>query len=789
MNNVLSKCMGMAVLAMVGLSGFGAPITWQTPVTTIANSDAQVSTTYSFRWAYTGGSAASVNTVSFTAGLNSTINNANIQVAGFTGANATTFNGGTSNTWNTLSAGYKSILTGAAYGGTGSATITLKNLAVGGNYLVQIWINDSRVDGGRSAVVTSSGGNSVTLDYNDSNVQGGVGQFAIGTFVADATTQAFTITGNASSQLNAIQLREEGVSLVWDAGGSPDVNWITANNWNPDKTPVAGDSVTFTNAGLKASGVISCQLPSSADTTCYDLSIGGTASYGSNWHTLDLGGKTLTLRGNMTVGNLGVGYTHNSRLTNGNLVVNGTTLTLMRPGNNSTDGGAHTLDWSGLTSLSALNLTTLDVASEDQVRYGSGTWTLPGGSNTLKATTFNYGWGDTGSRINTKTINLNGETSIYADTLNMAGGYNTSTVKMQFGGLGAKTLTLRNKAGTGRMNINLSYRAYAGTDTRATGIMDFSGGTIDAQVNTLTMSRNSPHTDRAGNSDSSFIMGAGTVDVSTVSMCPDDVNVQALSNPTIDIRGGTFKFGTFTVTTEEGTKQLLLKGGTFSSSSSAAKTVSNLTTIQFGDITPKTVTLGVNGTGALALSAKTLLVTNTVTINTVVDTALNNALSGGGSLTKSGAATLSLKGANGVFTGNTTLEGGRIVIAATNALPSGKAVTLTVGTLQITNNVTQTLSGLNGTASGALELPYDCNGAVAITSSMSGIIKVLVSGVINWNTLNRELVYPLIRLDPSATVVEGTVIEGANITDPWKVCQKGQYIVLQYRAGTVIRLK
>jgi len=611
MNSIVSKCIGMASLAMVGLSVFGAPITWQTPVTTVANSDAQVTTTYSFRWAYTGGSAATVNTVAFAAGLNNTINNANIQVSGFSGADPATFNGGTSGTWNTLSAGYKSILTGAAYGGTGAATITLKNLAVGGNYLVQIWINDSRIDGGRTAVVTSSGGNSVTLDYNDTNIKGGVGQFAIGTFTADATTQTFTITGSASSQLNAIQLREEGDSLVWDAGASPDVNWITANNWNPDKAPVPGDSLTFTNTGLKANGTISCQLPSSADKTCYTLSIGGTATYGANWHTLDLGGKTFTVRGDVAIGNLGVGYAHNSRMTNGNLVVNGTTLTLIRPGNSSSDGGAHT-----------------------------------------------------------KMINLNGETSIYADTLNMAGGYSTGTVKMQFGGLGAKTLALRNKAGTGRMNVNLSYRVYNGSGTRTTGIMDFSGGTVDALLGTLTMAQNINHADRAGYSDSSLIMSNGTVDVTSVSMSPTSLTGTGdlQSNPTIDIRGGIFRFGSFTVTAyaaDKGARQLLLKGGTFSASGTGAQTIQNLTLLQFGDTAPRTVTLGEAGKGALTLNAATISVSNDVTLNTVVNTTLNNTLSGSGSLTKSGAATLKLNGSavsSTGYTGATKVIGGTLAL-------------------------------------------------------------------------------------------------------------------------------
>jgi uncharacterized Zn-binding protein involved in type VI secretion len=282
-------------------------------------------------------------------------------------------------------------------------------------------------------------------------------------------------------------------------------------------------------------------------------------------------------------------------------------------------------------------------------------------------------------------------------------------------------------------------------------------------------------------------MSAGTIDVSTVSMCPDDVNVQALSNPTIDIRGGTFKFGTFAVTTEEGTKQLLLKGGTFSSSSSASKTISNLTLIQFGDVTPKTVTLGESGTGSLTLSAMTLVVTNNVTLNTVVDTTLSNTLSGGGSLTKAGVATLMLNGAYAEYTGTTTLAGGRLVIGATNALPTASDVILAAGILQITNAVTQEISTLTGTSSGVLELPYNCDGALTIRTSVRGDVRISVSDVYSWSTLDKNTVYPLILLGGPSTIEGGTTIEGVDVPYPWKITQKGQNIVLQYMMGTMIR--
>ena len=48
-------------------------------------------------------------------------------------------------------------------------TVTLNNLTVDSNYLVQVWVNDSRFGtmAGRTENATKAGGNSVTLTYNN----------------------------------------------------------------------------------------------------------------------------------------------------------------------------------------------------------------------------------------------------------------------------------------------------------------------------------------------------------------------------------------------------------------------------------------------------------------------------------------------------------------------------------------------------------------------------------------------------------------------------------------------
>gem|GEM_PF-761398 len=107
-----------------------------------------------------------------------------------------------------LSANYQTLLGGCVYGGTNLNSVTLKNLAIGNRYWVQLWINDSRSNGANSSnTVSTPGGNTVTLDYNHTEAVGGRGQFAVGTFTADATTQVIHLQSQQSGQFNALQLR------------------------------------------------------------------------------------------------------------------------------------------------------------------------------------------------------------------------------------------------------------------------------------------------------------------------------------------------------------------------------------------------------------------------------------------------------------------------------------------------------------------------------------------------------------------------------------------------------
>lgn len=127
----------------------------------------------------------------------------------------TTF--GTGTPYSNLSTNYRLLLGQGAFTSTGvSTTLTLSSLTAGNTYYFQWWTNDSRTGSASGRTVTATTGSSfVTLDSNTSAANTvGLGQFSIGSFVADATSQAIVFTGTAGVQISAFQVRDLGVVAV-----------------------------------------------------------------------------------------------------------------------------------------------------------------------------------------------------------------------------------------------------------------------------------------------------------------------------------------------------------------------------------------------------------------------------------------------------------------------------------------------------------------------------------------------------------------------------------------------
>lgn len=85
---------------------------------------------------------------------------------------------------------------------------------------------------------------------------------------------------------------------------------------------------------------------------------------------------------------------------------------------------------------------------------------------------------------------------------------------------------------------------------------------------------------------------------------------------------------------------------------------------------------------------------NALTVGGVSNTVVSAAISGAGSLTKTGNGTLALS-ANNSYSGATAVNGGKLSLAASGVLPDGTTVTLgTAGTLEL-NAVSETITRLN----------------------------------------------------------------------------------------------
>ena len=194
-SHIASLCASTAIFAAFAGNAHAAPIAWGTASTVAGDSD--VSTTGTLQYAvHWGGTDATVNGVSFTAPGPSTVTTSaspgvNSNIGAYVG----------------LSAAYRDILKGNWYNAKNQTT-TLNTLTVGQTYQVQIWAADIRyttgqftdIGSGPSLLISNSSSNNVNVaDY---------GQYAIGVFTADATTQVISFPNTGNGVVNAFMVRD-----------------------------------------------------------------------------------------------------------------------------------------------------------------------------------------------------------------------------------------------------------------------------------------------------------------------------------------------------------------------------------------------------------------------------------------------------------------------------------------------------------------------------------------------------------------------------------------------------
>ncbi len=208
-------------------------VSWGAPQT--ISGDADISTSGAFIEAYNLGTfgvpSTVVNGVTFspfaTSTTSNTVGTATLASSANILGNNTSF-GEILPPFSLLTTNYKTLLQSGSYTvGVAPAAIslTLGGLTPGTQYQFEWWANqsdplsfDPNAPPPALPSTTATAGNSVTL-VRTGLAPGSVGQFAIGTFTADAASQVVTFNGSdTKTLLNAFQLRQLGTTAVPEPG-------------------------------------------------------------------------------------------------------------------------------------------------------------------------------------------------------------------------------------------------------------------------------------------------------------------------------------------------------------------------------------------------------------------------------------------------------------------------------------------------------------------------------------------------------------------------------------------
>jgi hypothetical protein len=207
-----AACAAVGLVALLAVEpGNAAPILWGTPTTISGTSDVAVVGTLHAS-ANFGGSDETVNGVLFNAfsvsGTSTTVGNITLSTAGILNQFTFTPPATTTPLYGSLPTEYQNILSPFAWTSPESQQVTVSGLTNGTAYAIQFWVQDPRGDSfvvGRTTTVGTT-----ILDVNTTDTLGGLGQWVVGTFTADATTQSFNLIPGGTSPAtyaNAMQVR------------------------------------------------------------------------------------------------------------------------------------------------------------------------------------------------------------------------------------------------------------------------------------------------------------------------------------------------------------------------------------------------------------------------------------------------------------------------------------------------------------------------------------------------------------------------------------------------------
>ncbi len=575
-----------------------------------------------------------------------------------------------------------------------TVTVASNNLTVGG------------VISGSGYSLTKAGAGTLTLTGSDTYT--GTTTISGGTLQIGAGGAAGSINGTSGVTDNGVLAfsRSDSVTFSKVISGSGDVTMLgpgtlilSASDTYTGGTTVGGGILQLGNAAAlgSSSGAAAVSGGATLDLHGYSLGVGGLSGGGLIDNRSGTGTYTLTV-GN---GNASSTFSGTIQDTSGTIALTKTgTGTLVLAGADTYIGGT-TISGGTLllNNAAAVQRSTVTVSTSNGLGFGTGitTFTLGGlaGSSSFALAD------STGAGVAVQVGNNNASTS-YSGVLSGSGsltkigtgvltlaGADTYTGGTTIGG---GTLQLGNAAALGPTSDNLAVSGGATLDLHgySLGVGALSGaGTIN------NLSGSSTYTLTVGNGNaSSTFSGAIKNTTGAIALAKTGTGTLALGGSDTYTGGTTLTAGQLNINSASalGTGLFTISGGTIGNTSGAAITLSTNNAQTWGGDFTFAGTNDLNlGTGAVAMSSsRTVTVaSNNLTVGGVV--------SGSGySLTKAGAGTLTLAGAD-TYTGGTTIGGGTLQLGNAAALgPTSDNLTVSSGATLDLHGYSLGVGGLSG---------------------------------------------------------------------------------------------
>ena len=544
-------------------------------------------------------------------------------------------------------------------------------------------------------------------------------------------------------------------NAVWAANvqwtGATDQFWSTTGNWSPSGPPGNADAVFFFDTGGAAS-------PGTVDNIVDTSFAIAFLQYGNtnNFHTTQINsGQTLTVTNGLTVG------TETGTANNDQIV----TATVAGPGTFSVSGGNiivrqcnasssairnAMLDMSGLSNftatVSSLQL-GVQISGTSPLTRAAGVVVLAV-TNQITATNIvlNY---NPGSPVlgNTNNALYFGQTNaIFANVITNGGDKGQFATLMAFkSGLNNPVAYIRAADGVSRVpNWMTGDNSHQTTSANtANGTEDFSGGTVDALVDTMALGKGAKTTGGAGTGV--LIMGKGTLDVNTL-----QVGFQTASGATSAGKGFV------TVGTPQGTVKVntlmevgKVTGGAGIGSSFGLVTVTNGGTLQaksivFGAAAQTNLFIISGGNLVVNDSAATVIGRSTVPLATLnmTNSSLRLSLDGSTATTpKIYVGTLNIPATGGSTTSINIDSIANVSTTTTFSIinfttPNGDPTTFVVGNLPsgYSATVTSTSTGIQLQVSPASSLVVSATVTNSVAKGMTWKIAISdLSNAAGWN--------------------------------------------------------